>query len=245
MFALACIESRGPDVVRVVESGDDWALAVVHPGRVLVPCGDAELIRRAPVASRRWRLLVGDVAACLAVLDVDRPASPPIVHHQRFLTVSPDRVPEEARVPDPGLRRAVAADLDQLAHLAVQLHVDDQFGPHPGRGGWRGYRERMAHSVRQGLVDVVGPVGAPVCKVERSFTSKRYGVQLAGIVVDPAYRGEGLGTAAVTEAVRRALHEDVSLPVSLHVRAANTRAIAAYRTSGFVDREEWRLAIRP
>lgn len=245
MFALACLESRGPDVVRIAADGDRWALVVVHPGRVLVPCGDGEVIRAAGSPSRRWRLLVGDVQAAEPVLGPEAERRDLIVHRQRFLTVDGARVPSEQELPDPGLRRAVVADLDVLASLAVQLHVDDQFGPDPGRSGLRGYRERMASAVGQGLVWVVGPVGAPVCKVERSFTSERFGVQLAGIVVTPQERGQGLGTAAVTAAVRAAMAQLPGRPVSLHVRAANTPALAAYATAGFVDREEWRLAVRP
>lgn len=245
MFALACLEGRGPDVVRVASDQDGWALVVVHPGRVLVPCGDGEIIRAAGTPSRRWRLLVGDVGAAAALLDPDADRRDLIVHHQRFLTVDEARVPSDREVPDPGLRRAVVADLDALAGLAVRLHVDDQFGPDPGRVGLRGYRERMASAVTQGLVWVVGPVGEPVCKVERSFRSARYGVQLAGIVVAPSQRGRGLGTAAVAAAVRQAMAELPGRPVSLHVRAANTPALAAYASAGFVDREEWRLAVRP
>lgn len=245
MFALACLESRGPDVVRIATDADRWALVVVHPGRVLVPCGDGTVIRAAGSPSRRWRLLVGDVEAAEPLLGPDAERRDLIVHRQRFLTVDEAIVPSEQELPDPGLRRAVVADLDSLATLAVQLHVDDQFGPDPGRVGLRGYRERMASAVAQGLVWVVGPVGAPVCKVERSFTSERFGVQLAGIVVTPEQRGQGLGTAAVTAAVRQALAQLPGRPVSLHVRAANAPALAAYATAGFVDQEEWRLAVRP
>lgn len=243
MFALACLESRGADVVRVASTADGWALVVVHPGKVLVPCGDGEVIRAAGSPSRRWRLLVGDAGASEPLLDSEGDGL--IVHHQRFLTADDSHLPSAAAVPDPGLRRAVNADLDGLARLAVRLHVDDQFGPDPGRAGLRGYRERMAQSVAQGLVWVVGPVGAPVCKVERSFTSRRYGVQLSGIVVAQNERRRGLGTEAVAESVRRAMSDVPGRPVSLHVRAANAPALAVYAAAGFTDREEWRLAVRP
>ena len=104
----------------------------------------------------------------------------------------------------------------------------------------------MARSVDQGVVWVVGPLGRPVAKIERSVSSPRWGVQLAGIVVDDRYRGSGLGRQLVAAAVRDALREGgTTRPVSLHVRAANTPAHRAYRAAGFVDREEWRLAVRP
>lgn len=245
MFALSTIESFGAEPLRLATTTDAWAVAVVFPGRLLIPCGDAEAIAAAPAASRRWRLLVGDRDAGDAALS--RMASEPglIVHDQRFLTVDPDRVPDEREVADPGLRRAQVEDLDRLAELAVRLHVDDRFGPHPGTAGWRGYRERIEASLGQGLVWCVGPVGAPVLKLERSVSSGHYGVQLAGIVVDTSVRNEGLGRAAVAAAVRGALLEGTrDRVVSLHVREDNAPALRAYAAAGFVDREAWRLAVR-
>jgi ribosomal protein S18 acetylase RimI-like enzyme len=247
MFALSCLDARGTDIARVAGDGADrWALVIVHPGRVLVPCGDSEVVAAAGPPTRRWRLLVGDVGAAGPLTDGGLAPADAVVHRQRFFTVDPHRVPDEGELPDPGLRRATQEDVDALGDLAVQLHVDDQFGPDPGRSGRRGYRDRMERSVAQGLVWVVGPVGAPVCKVERSVSSHRWGVQLAGIVVDPSHRGTGLGRGAVAAAVRAAIKEGgESRPISLHVRAANTVAHRAYEAAGFVDREEWRLAVRP
>lgn len=253
LFALSAIESYGHDPIRIAADADRWAVAVVFPGRLVVPCGDAEAVRAAGTPARRWRLLVGDPGPCDAVLDRLRPAPGLVVHDQRYLTIDPDRVPGEAELPDPGLRRAVPADLPALARLAVQLHIDDHFGPDPGRAGFQGYRDRLTVTVRQGLVYAVGPVGAPVLKIERSVSSRRWGVQLAGIVADPTVRGAGLGRAAVATAVRAALRDPGSLPpeqrssgrvVSLHVRTDNAPALAAYAAAGFVDREPWRLAVR-
>lgn len=245
MFALSTIESFGAEPLRVVEHRGGWAAAVVFPGRLLVPCGDADTIATAPIVSRRWRLLVSDEEAGDATLARMPGEAGLIVHDQRFLTVDPDRVPDEWTLPDPGLRRAQVEDLDRLAELAVRLHVDDRFGPNPGAAGWRGYRERIEASLRQGLVWCVGPIGAPVVKLERSVSSLRYGVQLAGIVVDPSARGQGLGRATVAAAVRAALLEGTrDRVISLHVRSDNPPALKAYDAAGFVDQEAWRLAVR-
>ena len=245
MFALSAIESYGTEPLRLASDDDRWAAAIVFPGRLLVPCGDAEAVAAASPPSRRWRLLVGDVAAGDAMLSRTGIEAGVIVHDQRFLTVDPDRVPSERELPDPGLRIGETADLDALADLAVQLHVDDRFGPHPGRAGFRGYRQRLEGTLRQGLVTCVGPIGKPVIKLERSVSSRRWGVQLAGIVADPSVRGQGLGKAAVAAAVRAALLEGSrDRPVSLHVRADNAPALATYAAAGFVDREPWRLAVR-
>lgn len=246
MFALAAIESFGSEPLRLAADERRWGLAVVFPGRLVVPCGDPDALRAAYPPLRRWRLVVGDEGAGDALLERAGERDGLIVHDQRFLVVDPERVPDASTLPDPGLRRAEAADLDALAALAVHLHVDDRFGPDPGRVGFRGYRQRMAATVAEGLVWCVGPVGAPVMKLERSVSSVRWGVQLAGIVVDPAVRGQGLGRAAVAAAVRAALLEGGRRrAVSLHVRAGNAAALRAYSASGFVDREAWRLAVRP
>lgn len=245
MLALALIESHGASVVRVATDRERWAMVVAVPGRLLVPCGDAHLIAQLPPPTRRWRLMVGDVAACRAILTAEAPPGPLIVHDQRFMTVDDQRVPADDVLPDPGLRPAGAADLDGLADLAVRLHVDDQFGPHPGDVGWRGYRARMQATIDRGLVWCVGPAGAPVGKLERAVSSRRWGVQLSGIVVDPAARHRRLGRTMVAAAVRAAQRQHPGSPISLHVRTDNVRALAAYRAAGFVDREPWMLAVRP
>jgi len=245
MFVLSVIEAQGIGSLRLASDDHRWAAAVVFPNRLVVPCGDASAIAEAGTPGRRWRLLVGDVAAGDAVLRSTLPDPALIVHDQRFFVADPDRVPAAHELPDPGLRRAESADLDALASLAVQLHVDDRFGPDPGRLGWRGYRQRLEGTIGQGMAYCVGPVGAPVFKLERSVSSHRWGVQLAGIVAAPEARGQGLGRAAVAAAVRAALAEGArDRRVTLHVRADNPAAHTAYFAAGFVDREPWRLAVR-
>jgi GNAT superfamily N-acetyltransferase len=246
MFPLATIESQGHRPVRLASDDERWAAAVVFPGRLIVPCGDASAVEEAGLPSRRWRLMVSDAGPVDALVE-PYVADPSVrIHHQRLLVVDPDRVPSAADVPDPGLRRAVPEDIPALAELAVRLHIDDDFGPDPGRAGLRGYANRLESTVADGIVYCVGPVGKPVLKLERSVDSRRWGVQLAGIVVAGSERGRGLGTAAVTAAVRQALADGHGrLPVTLHVRADNTPALAAYAHAGFTDREEWRLAVRP
>ncbi len=245
MFALACLEGMGADVTRVVEGDGRWGLCIVHPGSTLVPTGDPELLSVVGPPTRRWRLLIGDVAASRPMLaDAVRP-SDARVHHQRFMLLDPDRLPGAEQVVDPGLRPAVPADLDGVTRLAVRLHTDDQFGDRVTRAGRRGYRRRVAANIDRRLTWVSGPVGDPTAKLDRSVSSSRWGVQLAGIVVDPDRRGAGLGRALVAAAAREALAWAPDRPVSLHVRAANTGAIRAYEAAGFVDTEEWRLAVRP
>lgn len=245
-FPLAAIEGRGADAVRIAGDvgGDDLAAVVVVDAHVVAPCGEPTTIRRAGTPVRRWRLLVGDRAAGDALLAATSERERTIVHDQRLLVVDPARVPSAADVADPGLRRATVEDLDALARLAVRLHVDDRFGPDPGLAGLVGYRLRESDAIRRGLAWCVGPPGAPVAKLERSVSSPRLGVQLAGIVVDPDRRGQGLGTALVAAAVRGAL-ADGAPAVTLHCREDNAAALTAYERAGFVTGEPWRLALRP
>lgn len=246
VFPLAALERGGPELVRVAGEIDDpvFAAVVLIEGHVVAPCGDPATIRRAGSPLRRWRLLVGDRAAGDALLAVTDGLERAIVLDQRSLVVDPSRVPDATSRPDPGLRRGGPEDVEALARLAVRLHVDDRFGPDPGLAGLLGYRARVADAVRRGLSWCVGPVGAPVAKLERSVSSRRFGVQLAGIVVDPDHRGRGIGTGMVAAAVRGALAEGAPV-VALHVRDDNPPALAAYAAAGFVLGEPWRLALRP
>lgn len=244
MFALACLDSMGADIARVATDGDAWAVCVIHPGRTLVPAGDPDLITRLGPPTRRWRMIIGDVTACRPLVAPEVVAPDALVHQQRFMLLDDARLPDETAMPDPGLRAADPADLAGLVKLATHLHRDDEFGP-VDAAVIRGYRSRMQSSIPTGQLRVVGPVGAPVAKLERSVASPRRGVQLAGIVVAPELRNRGLGRAFVAAAAREARGEVRGLPISLHVRAANTPAIHAYLACGFVDTEEWRLAVRP
>ncbi len=255
VFPLAAIDSGGGAMVRITGEVEDRrpdgsaGLGVaVRVGRdVLAVAGDAATIARAVGPTPTWRLLVGDVAAADALL-ARGVRSGGIVHEQRFLAVDPEAVPDEAVIADPGVRRAEAADVEALADLSVRLHVDDGFGPDPGEAGRRGYRDRLTLSVLSGVVDVVGPVGRPVAKLERSVDHPRYGVQLAGIVVSPEMRGQGIGRGLVAVATRAALAgraaQGLAVPaVTLHTRAANTPALVAYGAAGFRVVERWRLAV--
>ena len=92
----------------------------------------------------------------------------------------------------------------------------------------------------------VGPPGEPIAKLERSVSSRRWGVQLSGIVIDEAHRGQGLGTRLVAQAVRTAVTgRDRTSPITLHVRDDNVAGLRAYVAAGFVGSEPWRVVVRP
>ena len=255
LLPLAAIDTGGAASVRITGDAtdvrDDGTVRLgvaVRVGRdVLAVAGDARTISRAVGPTPTWRLLVGDAEAAEAML-ARGVRGRGVVHDQRYLAVDAAAVPAEHDLGDPGVRRAEDADVEALAELAVQLHVDDGFGPDPGEVGRRGYRDRLAMSDRSGVVDVVGPIGRPVAKLERSVDHPRYGVQLAGIVVAPEHRGQGIGRGLVGVATRRAIADHLArtgrVPaVTLHTRTANAAALVAYAAAGFRVVEPWRLAV--
>jgi ribosomal protein S18 acetylase RimI-like enzyme len=255
ILPLAAIDSGGAEVLRITGDAADVRAdgtvrlgVAVRVGRdVLAVAGDGRTISRAIGPTPTWRLLVGDAAAADALL-ARGVRGRGVVHDQRLLAVDPDAVPAPGELADPGVRSAEDADVEALADLAVQLHVDDGFGPDPGAVGRRGYRDRLALSVRSGVIDVVGPLGRPVAKLERSVDHPRYGVQLAGIVVTPAHRGRGIGRGLVGVATRRAIAAQVARGsaapvVTLNTRTDNAAALVAYQAAGFHVLEPWRLAV--
>ncbi len=244
MFLLSVLESAGPGALRIATRGASWAVAVVFPGRLVVPAGDPLLLERLGEPTAGWRLLVGDRRSGDALLD-RADLSDITVHDQEYLVVDPDRVPDEGTLPPVDARRATREDLPALARLAVQLHIEDRYGPDPGWRGRRGYERRIGDSLERGLVWCVGPPGAPIAKLERSVSSRRWGVQLSGIVVDPAHRDHGLGRRLVAWAVRDALTmQGGRTPITLHVRSDNERALRVYDAAGFVPSEPWCVAVR-
>lgn len=242
---LEAIERQGESELLVATDGGRWGVVLVSATGVAVPCGDPQLFATAPPLPS-WRLLVGakDVAMAALTHASAKPAS--IVHEQAFYTLDPNVFRDLDCPGESGLRVATVEDLDGLAELAVQLHVDDGFGPDPGWRGLRGYRHRFEQIIDEERVFCVGPLGQPFAKIERSAPSSRYGVQLSGIVVDRAHRGEGVATCALYELVRQTISNPaIAGPMSLHLRSDNGAAQTVYERVGFRFQEPWILAIRP
>ena len=210
----------------------------------LVPAGDAAAGPAFAAAAERagWRVLVGDAPLSEALLDAyprglfrRRPAG----REQRFMaTTAPSDLPRPL-----GFRRGTYEDVPVLTDFACALHVEDQMGPPLARSTRPAVRARMADSVAHGLTYVVERDRVVVAKFDLSLHSRDRGAQIAGVYVEPDYRGQGITTGAIAAMVRELLLD--GLPgVTLHVRADNAAAIAAYRKAGLTDRGAWTLAIR-
>lgn len=221
------------------------AVLYVSSTGTLVPAGDPKGGPALAAAAEKtgWRVLVGDGPLGWALLEGNPRGvfrRRPSAREQRLMTVSgrPPDVDEPA-----GFRRATAGDVDRLTDLACRLHVEDRMGPPISRSALPGVRSRMTNSVAQGLTFVVERHGEVVAKLDLSLRSRRRGAQIAGVYVAAASRGQGLGGGAVGTLARQLLAD--GLPgVTLHVRADNRPAIAAYRRAGFRDGGEWLLALR-
>lgn len=237
---------RGEDSRFVVwPPGDPVGLVYVSPAGTLIPAGDPAAAKPLAEATERdpWRILVGDAPLSQALLDSYARAlfrRRPAARQQRLMAVT-----EQARTTPPpqGLRRARSADLERLTELACRLHVEDLMGPPISRSSRPAVRSRMAESVARGLTWVVERDLQVVAKIDLSLRSRRRGAQIAGVYVDEAYRGRGIAGDAVGALARQLLAG--GLPgATLHVRADNVSAIAAYRRAGLVDRGTWILALR-
>lgn len=227
---------------------DDDPVAVLYFGATgtLVPAGDPSAAAAFAAAANLsgWRILIGDLEISQAVLELAtrslfrRRVS---AREQRLMTATAGSVPDGA-APD-GFRLANASDLDRLTDFACQLHVEDQMGTPILRAGRGAVRYRVAETVAQAATWVVDRGGVPIAKIDLSLRSWRRGAQIAGVFVEPKWRDRGIGGSAVRTLSRELL--DAGYPVvSLHVRADNVPAIAAYRRAGFTDQRPWLLALK-
>jgi uncharacterized protein len=227
---------------------DDDPVAVLYfgPTATLMPAGDPSAAAAFADAANPtgWRVLIGDLEISQAVLDLTtrslfrRRMS---AREQRLMIATASSVPD-GEAPD-GFRLATTSDLEVLTDFACRLHVEDQMGTPILRSSRGGVRSRVAESIAQAATWVVERGGVPVAKIDLSLRSWRRGAQLAGVFVEPRWRNRGIGRSAVRCLTRELL--DAGFPaVSLHVRADNAPAIAAYRRAGFVDQRPWLLALR-
>ena len=130
------------------------------------------------------------------------------------------------------VREATAADVDTLVDMLVEV---------AGEGRWIGTeapvdverrRQRMAADVdAEDVIMLVAEAdGEPVGQLGLQLA--RYGVADLGMLVAAGWRGRGVGTALMAEAVRRA-REAGAHKIALQVWPHNTAAIALYQRFGF------------
>lgn len=211
----------------------------------LVPAGDPAAGPAFAAAAERagWRVLVGDGPLSESLLDAyprglfrRRPAG----REQRFMAATSMAA---ALTRPTGYRLATYEDVPMLTEFACELHVEDLMGPPLARSTRPAVRARMADSVSRGHTFVVERDRTVVAKFDLSLFSRARGAQIAGVYVSPDHRGQGITSGAVAAMAAEVLGQ--GLPgITLHVRADNAPAIAAYTRAGFSDWGPWSLAIR-
>jgi predicted GNAT family acetyltransferase len=132
---------------------------------------------------------------------------------------------------DPLVRLVRPDEMDALFPAAVAMYTEE-VGVSPTRdGGQRAYRERVAELVRGRRAYARFVDGRVVFKAELAAVT-RHTAQVQGVWVDPAYRGQGLATAAMAAVVHDALRR-VAPTVSLYVNDYNHAARRVYARCGF------------
>lgn len=247
-FPLDALDRGDYDRFHVWPGHDPVALLYSGPTGTLIPAGNP--IGGPPLADVAerlgWRVLVGDARIGMTLLDAlprgvfRRRAT---VREQRFMAIEHREVRDLDRPPPPGFRPALRRDLDVLVDFACRLHVEDRMGPPIARSARGSVHARMRETIDREETFVIERQGRPVGKADLSLRSPRRGAQIAGVYVDQAARGQGVASSLVGALVRMLVAE--GLPgVSLHVRADNMPAVAAYRRAGMRDRGPWVLALR-
>ena len=213
----------------------------------LVPAGAPDGAPALTPAAERlgWRVLVGDMplgSALVAELPSGLFSRRVRAREQRLMGARRGAdVPSSTHAD--AVRLAARDDLDALVAFACNLHVEDEMGPPISKAARVAVRSRLRDSVSRDATYVLDLGDGPLAKADLSLHSQRRGAQIAGVYVDERARNRGLGTALVAEVLRRLFAEGAPA-ATLHVRADNAPAIAAYERAGLIDLGPWMLALR-
>ncbi|WP_422770815.1 GNAT family N-acetyltransferase [Plantactinospora sp. WMMC1484] len=140
-----------------------------------------------------------------------------------------DAAPQVA--PDPDVHPVRPGEIDALFPAAVAMYTEEVgISPLADDGG-RAYRQRVAELVRARRAYARFLDGQVIFKAELAVVTRRT-AQIQGVWVDPAWRGRGIGAAAMAAVVRDALAR-IAPTVSLYVNDYNAPARRVYQRCGF------------
>ena len=132
---------------------------------------------------------------------------------------------------DPGVRRVRIDELDTLLPASIAMFTEEVgVSPVTGDGGAL-YRARVAELIAEGRAFARIEDGRVLFKAEIGSATAQAS-QVQGVWVDPALRGQGLGTRGTAAVVNYAL-DSVAPVVSLYVNDYNAAARRAYERVGF------------
>ena len=130
------------------------------------------------------------------------------------------------------VREATMADVDTLVEMLAAVAAEGRWIGTEAPVDVERRRERMAEEVEgtDAIILVAEAGGEPVGQLGLSLAA--YGVGDLGMLVAPAWRGRGAGTALLAEAIARARKAGAH-KLALEVWPDNRAAIALYERFGF------------
>lgn len=222
----------GGEVIGVFRDGD--LVAACWAGVNLVPIGVSEadgaaLGTHLGKSGRKFSSIFGPAEAVLAIWSTLREYSPEpfdVRPSQPLLAITGAPKVEPAS----GLRFTRDDELDVIVPACAAM-FEEEVGYSPFTGGGEHYRRRVASLVRrQASLADFDDDGQVIFKAELGTVSSTT-VQIQGVWMNPAYRGQGLSASYLAAVVLAA--QQRAPVVSLYVNSFNTRALAAYQTVGF------------
>ena len=133
--------------------------------------------------------------------------------------------------PEPRVRRVRIDELDTLLPACVAMFTEEVGVSPVAADGGALYRARVAELIAEGHAFAYIEDGRVLFKAEVGSATAQ-ACQIQGVWVDPALRGEGLGTRGTAAVVEHAL-DSVAPVVSLYVNDYNVPARKAYERIGF------------
>jgi RimJ/RimL family protein N-acetyltransferase len=130
------------------------------------------------------------------------------------------------------VREATVSDADTLVAMLAEVAAEGRWIGTEAPVDLQRRRERMVREIegRDVIVLVAEAGGTPVGQLGLQLT--RYGVAELGMAVAAGFRGRGIGSALLAEAVERARKAGAH-KLSLQVWPHNAAAIALYERFGF------------
>ncbi len=237
-FVASRVEAAGVDPWRL--GAELWGYgtprleAACFSGANLVPVGDAPaalaaFADRARRQGRRCSSIVGPAHAVGALWERLEPYWGPareVRATQPLLAIS--TAPVVAG--DPAVRRVTLEELDILMPACVAMFTEEVGTSPLANDNGAAYRARVRDLVLAGRAFARIENGRVLFKAELGAVSDRV-AQIQGVWVDPAQRGQGLGTAGTAAVVAEALRT-VAPTVSLYVNDFNHAARRAYERVG-------------
>jgi len=218
-----------------VENGELVSLCHVGANLVPVQAGEDACAAFAERALRQRRLsstIVGPHDAVARLWSALEPAWGPARDErwdQPHLAIGSDPLVEA----DPAVRRTEPGEVDDLYPACVAMYTEEVGVSPEADGGRNMYRARVSQLVNRGWSFSRIEDGRVLFKAEIACASP-VACQVQGVYVDPACRGQGIGTRGMASVVEFARRE-IAPNVALYVNAHNLPARAAYAKVGFAQ----------